>query len=119
MALRKPESVDECIYFTQRSLDGGKGSIMVWVFRQTCPKCKKAVMGKPRVNGKVKTRASQYVCPSCGHIVEKQAYEDSLVACAEYKCPNCGNSGDAQTQYKRRNIEGVKTLRFACGFLAR
>ncbi|MBI3037092.1 hypothetical protein HYY73_05085 [Candidatus Woesearchaeota archaeon] len=116
MALRQPESMDECVYFTQRSLEGGKGSVKVWVFKQACPKCKKAVMGKPRDSkGKVKTRASEYVCPSCGHSVEKKAYEDSLTATAEYKCPSCGGSGEAQIPYKRKNIEGIPTLRFQCG----
>ena len=97
MTLRQPESMDECVYFTRRSLEGGKGSVMMWVFRQTCPKCKKAVMSKPRgSNGKVKTRAKEYVCPSCGNVVELQAYEDSLTANAEYKCPSCRSGGEAQ-----------------------
>ncbi|HLD97197.1 MAG TPA: hypothetical protein VI934_02540 [Candidatus Nanoarchaeia archaeon] len=116
MALKQPESMDECVYFTQRSLEGGKGSVKVWVFRQTCPKCRKAVMGKPRgSNGKVKTRAEEYACPSCGNVVEKQAYEDSLTANAEYQCPACGSSGEAQVPFKRKNIEGIPTLRFQCG----
>ena len=115
MALKKPESADECVYFTQRSLDQGKGSAMVWVFKQACPKCKKAIMGKPRdKKGKVLIRAKEYVCPSCGYTVEKQAYEDSLTANAEYKCPACGSSGEAQVPYKRKNIEGIPTLRFQC-----
>ena len=116
MALKQPESMDECVYFTQRSLEDGKGSVKVWVFRQTCPKCKKAVMGKPRDSkGKVKTRAAEYACPGCGHVVEKQEYEDSLTANADYKCPGCGSSGEAQIPYKRKNIEGIPTLRFQCG----
>ncbi len=116
MPFRKPESMDECVYFTQRSLDNGKGEIMAWVFREDCPKCGKAKMGKPRDSrGKVKMRAKEYACPACSHAVEKQAYEDSLVAFAEYKCPSCGSSGEAKTLFKRRNIGGVQTLRFACG----
>ena len=115
MALRQPESMDECVYFSQRFLDAGKGYVKVWVFKQTCPKCKKAIMGKPRDSkGKVKTRANEYVCPSCGYTVEKQAYEDSSTANAEYKCPSCGHSGEAQIPYKRKNIEGIPTLRFQC-----
>ena len=119
MALRQPESMDECVYFTNRSLADAKGnsigSVMVWVFKQTCPKCKKATMGKPRdKKGKVLTRAIEFVCPSCSYTVEKQAYEDSLTANAEYKCPACGNAGEAQVPYKRKNIEGIPTLRFQC-----
>lgn len=115
MSLRKPESMDECIYFTQRSLHDGKGEIMAWVFRQHCPKCGKAKMGKPRDSrGKVKLRAMEYACPACGHKIEKQAYEDSLFAFADYKCPHCGSSGEAKASFKRKNIDGVQTLRFTC-----
>lgn len=115
MPLKQPESMDECVYFTQRSLENGKGSVKVWVFKQTCPKCRKAIMGKPRDSkGKVKTRAKEFVCPSCSYTVEKQAYEESLTANAEYKCPSCGHSGEAQISYKRKNIEGIPTLRFQC-----
>lgn len=116
MSLRQPESMDECVYFTQRSLAGGKGSVKVWVFRQTCPKCRKEMMGKPKdKKGKVLVRAKEYACPSCGHRVEKQAYEDSLTANAEYGCPSCGNGGESQIPFKRKNVEGVPTLCFACG----
>lgn len=111
--LKKPEGMDECIYFTQR--DVGKGEATVWVLRQLCPKCKKALMSKPRDSkGKVKTRANEYVCPKCSYKVEKQAYEDSLMASAEYKCPSCGSEGETQTPYKRKNIDGIPTLRFQC-----
>lgn len=116
MPLKQPESMDELVYFTNRSLAGGKGSAKVWVFKQACPKCRKAEMGKPRdSNGKVKTRAKEYVCPSCGYTVEKQAFEDSLTANAEYTCPACGSSGESQILFKRKNIEGIPTLRFQCG----
>jgi predicted RNA-binding Zn-ribbon protein involved in translation (DUF1610 family) len=115
MPMRKPESMDECVYFTQRSLDNVNGEIMAWVFRETCPKCGKEKMGKPRDSkGKVKMRAKEYACPSCGYSVEKQAYEDSLMAYAEYTCPSCKGKGEARTNYKRKNIEGVPTLRFSC-----
>ena len=111
--LKKPESMDECVYFTQR--DVGKGEATVWVLKEQCPKCRKAQMGKPRdAKGKVKTRATEYVCPSCKYAVAKQAYEDSLTASAEYKCPSCGSEGEAQIPFKRKNIEGIPTLRFQC-----
>ena len=115
MALRQPESMDECVYFTQRFLDRGKGSVKVWVFKQVCPKCKKAIMGKARdKKGKVLTRANEFVCPSCSYTVEKQVYEESLTANAEYKCPSCSSSGEAQIPFKRKNSEGIPTLRFQC-----
>lgn len=116
MALRQPGSMDECVYFTQRSLEDGKGSVKVWVFKQSCPKCKKAIMGKPRDSkGKVLVRAKGFVCPGCGYTVEKKAYEESLTADAGYKCPACGSSGEAQIPFRRKNIEGIPTLRFQCG----
>ena len=119
MALRKPESMDDCVYFSQRSLNNDKGEssgeIMTWVFRETCGKCGKERMGKPRdSNGKVKIRAKEYVCPSCGFSIAKQDYEDSLVAYAEYKCCHCGDSGETRTPFKRKNINGIQTLRFSC-----
>ena len=113
MTLRQPESMDELVYFTNRTL--GKGSVRVWVFKQTCPKCRKAIMGKPRDSkGKVKTRAKEFTCPACGYTVEKQAYEESLTANADYTCPSCGSSGELEAPFKRKNIEGVPTLRFQC-----
>lgn len=115
MPIRKPESMDECVYFTQRSLDNDNGEIMAWVFKGDCPKCGKEKMGKPRDSkGKVKMRAKEYACPACNYSVEKQAYEDSLMAFAEYTCPSCKSKGEAQTNFKRKNIDGVPTLRFAC-----
>ncbi len=115
MALKQPESMDECIYFTQRSLENGKGSVRVWVFKQACPECRKAIMGKPRdKKGKVRVRAKEYVCPGCGYTLEKKAYEESSTANAEYTCPACGHSGEAQAPFKRKSIEGIPTLRFQC-----
>lgn len=113
MALQKPESMEELVYFTCRDI--GAGEATVWVFRETCPKCEKAVMGKPKdKKGKVKRKAEEYACPECSYSVEKQAYEDGLVANIEYKCPSCGFSGELQVPFKRKNIEGVLTLRFQC-----
>lgn len=113
MALKQPESMDELVYYTDRDVD--KGSIRVWVFRQKCPKCGKAIMSKPvDAKGKVKIRASEYVCRSCGYTVGKSEYEDTLTANAEYKCPKCLSPGEAQIPFKRKNIEGVLTLRVNC-----
>jgi len=113
MVLKQPESMEELVYFTNRSI--GSGSARVWVFRQLCPKCKKVEMGKPRdKKGKVQIRAKEYICPNCGYTVEKQAYEDSLTASIEYKCPSCGNAGEIQVPFKRKNVEGVQALRFQC-----
>ena len=119
MSFKKPESMDECVYFSQRSLNNEKGEpsgeITTWIFREMCRKCGKEKMGKPRgSNGKVKIRANEYVCPSCGLSIEKKAYEDSLIAYAEYVCCYCGSSGETQIPFQRQNIDGVQTLRFNC-----
>ncbi len=110
--LKKPASMDECVYYTLRDI--GKGEITVWVFRQLCPKCKKSLMGKPTDKGKVKVRAKEYICPSCGYTVEKEEYEETLTANAEYTCPECGARGEAQIPFKRKSVEGTKALRFVC-----
>ena len=114
MALKQPESMDECVYFTRRAV--GKGFVMCWVFREKCPKCGKAEMGKPRdpKTGGVKIRAKEYVCPECNHTVEKVEYEDTLTANVAYTCPHCGHKGETQIPFKRKSFEGVKALVFQC-----
>ncbi len=113
MALRRPESMEELVYHTFR--DVGEGEITVWVFRETCPKCKKSLMGKPKnKQGKAMARAKEYVCPSCGFSIEKSEYENSLVANIEYTCPGCKSKGEMQVPFKRKNIDGVLTLRVQC-----
>lgn len=114
MALQQPESVEECVYFTRRTI--GNGKVMVWVFKQKCPACGKGVMGKPRdEKGKVSIRAKEYVCPECGHSVEKTECEESLTANVSYTCPHCRYEGEAQAPFKRKSIKGVQALRVQCG----
>ena len=113
MALEVPESMDELVYFTNRSLDSGK--VMLWIRRQDCPSCGKAKMGKPvGKDGKVKIRAKEYVCPGCGYTVEKSAYEETLPAEALYTCPSCGKKGEHSGPFKWKSIQGVKTYQFQC-----
>ena len=107
-----PESMDEVVYFTQRSI--GKGEATVWVYKGKCPKCG-AIMGKPKDRkGKVLIRAKQYVCPKCGFSAEKVVYEESLTANCLYTCPACGAKGETTAQFKRKKIDGIDTLRFKC-----
>jgi DNA-directed RNA polymerase subunit RPC12/RpoP len=114
MALKQPESMDECVYFTRRTVD--KGHIMCWVFKEKCPKCGKAMMGKPRdpKTGDVKIRAKEYVCPQCSYTVPKQEYEETLTANIAYTCPHCQNKAETQIPFKRKTFEGVKALVFQC-----
>jgi ssDNA-binding Zn-finger/Zn-ribbon topoisomerase 1 len=88
---------------------------MCWVFKEKCPKCGKAEMGKPKgKDGKVKIRAKEYVCPACNHTVEKMEYEDTLTANIAYTCPHCSNKGETTIPFKRKSFEGVKALVFLC-----
>ncbi len=119
MALKMPESMDECVYFTRRS----QPHVVAWVFREKCPKCKKALMGKPKdSSGKVKIRAKEYVCPECGYTMEKGAYEDTLTANIQFTCPKCGFSGEHQMPFRRKKIrifdeeEGKETMADALVF---
>ncbi len=112
MALQIPDSMDEIVYFTNRTIDNGKA--VVWVQKQDCPKCKKAKMGKPAEDGHVKIRAKEYVCPACKYTVEKTAYEEGLTAYAIYTCPSCEYQGEYTGIFKRKNIEGALTFRFPC-----
>lgn len=114
----EPESMDELVYFTNRSLgEAGEGYIICWVKREKCPKCKVGMMAKPKdpKTGKPKIRATEYVCPECSFSMEKKAHEASLKAQANYKCPECGNENCAEVPFTRKKIQGVDTLRFNCG----
>lgn len=112
MTLRMPQSMDECLYFSNRSVDNGQ--VTAWVYRKTCPKCKKVQMGKPVEKGKVKTRADKYVCPNCNFTEEKKVHEESLTLEAKYTCPKCGKEGEGTTEYKRKNFQGVPAYLIEC-----
>ncbi|MGV8141274.1 MAG: hypothetical protein ACP5NW_02415 [Candidatus Woesearchaeota archaeon] len=113
--LVEPKSMEECVYFTNRMIgEKFNGQARCWVFRQQCPKCKKAFMGKPVVDGKAKIRALEYVCPNCKYTVDKQTYEDTLTANVDYTCPACQFHGGIALPFKRKRVEGVLTLRFPC-----
>ena len=113
MTLKEPKSMEECVYFTNRTI--GKGKATAWVCKEMCPKCKKVLMGKPRdKSGKVRIRAKEYVCQSCGFTIGKQEFEDTLTANISYICPNCSFKGEAQIPFKRKKIDGIDTLRLQC-----
>ena len=113
MALKKPASVEECVYFTNRTFDSGRA--MAWVFRKQCPKCKKDVLRKPSTkSGKPDKKSPIYACKSCRYEEKNEEVENSLVINVEYKCPHCGNEGETTTEYKRKTFEGVPSLVFEC-----
>ncbi|MBN2421353.1 hypothetical protein JXB27_03690 [Candidatus Woesearchaeota archaeon] len=115
MVLKFPNSMDECLYFSRRTI-GEKGRVTAWVFKMQCPKCKKGVMGKPKdeKTGRPKIRATEYVCDSCGYSEEKAAHQEKLVMNVQYTCPFCGNEGEATTAYKLKSFDGMKAYVFEC-----
>ena len=117
--------MDDLIYFTSRGI-GKKGHAKAWVYKQPCPKCKKAKMGKPvGKDGSVKIRAKEYVCPACAYTAEKQAYEETLTCEVKYTCPTCSKTGEAAVPYKRKKVKlldeetgketAAESVRFPCG----
>lgn len=113
--LVEPKSMEECVYFTNRAIgENLTGMVKCWVFREKCPKCNKGMMGKPIVDGKIKIRANEYICPICGYSEDKRSYEEKLTANVDYICPECKYHGQKQLPFKRKTIAGVKTLRFNC-----
>ena len=131
MAFKKPASMEECVYFTNRTIDSGRA--MAWVFRKECPKCKKGVMDKPlkptkikdfrgaknpadflAKGGKFDKKADYYICNSCGCQESNEQVESSLIINIEYKCPHCGNEGETTTEYRRKSFEGVPAYIFEC-----
>ena len=112
MAVKEPESMEDVIYFTRRSI--GDGKVMAWVYKKECPQCHKAKMGKPVDKGHVKIRAKEYVCPECGFTEEKKQHEESLTVEAKYTCPHCGKEGEATTECKRKSFEGVQAYVIEC-----
>jgi len=112
--MEMPNSMDECCYFTNRTIEGGKGKVIAWVLKEDCPECGKAKMGKPVEKGKVKIRAKEYVCPECNYTVSKEEYEPTLTVNIQYTCPHCGKSGETTTEYKRKSFQGVPSYVFTC-----
>ena len=113
MALKKPENVEECIYFTNRVI--GSGRATAWVFRKQCPKCKKDAMKKPSTkSGKPDKKSPVYVCKSCRYEEKNEDVEKDLVVNIEYKCPHCGNESETISKYERKTFEGVPSYVFEC-----
>lgn len=106
--------MDECTYFTRRA--AGKGKAIAWVFRKTCEKCKKGMMGKPldEKTGRAKIRALEYACHECGYSVEKQEYEATLTCNIQYVCDGCNASGETTAPFKRKVFDGVPAIVFSC-----
>lgn len=96
----------ECVYYTDRDVGNG-GSVRAWVLKENCPKCGKALMGKPRnpKTGKPKLRSEEYQCPECGYTVPKQEYEETLTVNIQYTCPHCKHQDQTTTPFKRKKVQ--------------
>ena len=105
MALREPESMDECVYFTNRATE--KCKVRAWVFREQCPKCGKGLMGKPKDSktGRAKIRAEEYECPECKYNVSKDEYENTLTVNIQYTCPKCNSSDEISAPFQLKKIQ--------------
>jgi hypothetical protein len=113
MGLKMPDSVEECVYFTNRTI--GTGRAMAWVFRKECPKCKKGVLGKPiKKTGAIDKKSETCVCSSCGYTEPTEQAESGLTLNVDYKCPYCGNEGQTTAKYERKVFEGVPSYIFEC-----
>ena len=106
--------MDDLIYFTNRTVEDGKGKIKAWVHKKMCSECGKAKMGKPVVKGKVKIRAKEYICPDCRFTEEKLEHEETLNLEAKCLCPSCNKEGEGTTIYKRKSFMGVKAYVLDC-----
>jgi len=113
MELKKPNSMEECLYFTNRSI--GEGYAEAWVYRKECPKCNKDRLGKPiKKNGKPDKKSPYFECPSCKYQEPNEETESDLRVEIEYQCPHCKNKGMTTTECKRSNFEGVPAYIFVC-----
>jgi predicted RNA-binding Zn-ribbon protein involved in translation (DUF1610 family) len=114
MSLKVPDSMEECLYFTNRAI--GEGFAKAWVYRGLCPKCNTQTIGKPiKKNGKVDKKAEVYECSTCKYQESNEEAEAKLKVEIQYECPHCGNEGEATTEYKRKVFEGVPSYVFECG----
>lgn len=110
-----PNSAEECIYFSNRTIFE-KGKAIAFVLRSDCPECGKAKMGKPinEKTGTAKIRAKEYVCPKCAYTVSKEEFEPAQTMNIMYTCPFCEHKGEATTIYKRKSYKGVQAYVFEC-----
>lgn len=114
MEWKEPNSMDECLYFTNRE-DATVGKIRAWTFKLECPSCHKGVMGKPvdSKTGRPKIRSTEYVCNECGYTEEKAEHETKCTVMIDYEHV-CGHKGHATTEYKRKSWQGVPSYIFVC-----
>ena len=113
MSLKSPGSMEECLYFTNRSI--GEGYAKAWAYRKECPKCKKGRLWKPiKKNGKIDKKSAYYECKECKYQESNEEVEKNLSLEIQYKCPHCNFEGETTAEYQRKSFEGVKSYTFQC-----
>lgn len=111
--LKKPESMEECVYFTNRTIDSGRA--MAWVYRKKCIKCNEGSMDKPlKKDGKKDKKAPNYICNKCDNQESNEEVEKDLKVEVDYKCPHCSFEGETTTEYVRKTFQGAKSFVFVC-----
>ena len=110
--MRKPESMDECVYFTRREL--GEGKATAWVFKKKCDKCDGLLIKPLTKTGKPDKKATIYVCNKCNSEEDNESVESQLVVNIEYTCPHCKHESQATTEFKRKSFKGVPSFVFEC-----
>lgn len=111
--LKKPESMEECIYFTNRTFDTGRA--MAWVYKKKCTKCNDGVMIKPlKKNGKPDKKSLIFVCDKCNIEESNEDVEKDLKLEVDFRCPHCQFEGQTTTEYIRKSFQGVKSFIFTC-----
>ncbi|MFT4326129.1 MAG: hypothetical protein ACMXYK_01370 [Candidatus Woesearchaeota archaeon] len=115
MDLTLPKSMDEVYYFTNRIFKEG-GKAKAWAYKISCPKCKEGVMSKPTDSktGKIKLRATEYVCNNCDNTMSKSEVEEIATLQSIYTCPACGKEGTYEGPYKRKSFKGVQSYVVVC-----
>ncbi|OVE74809.1 hypothetical protein BVX95_01055 [archaeon D22] len=115
MAKELPKSMNECVYFSNRSLENG-GKVKAWARKVPCPECSNGLMGKPvdPKTKKPKIRATEYECQECGFTEEKKEHETRLKVEALYTCPACNKEGEGEAPYKRKKWKGVDAYVIVC-----
>ncbi|MDP6641851.1 MAG: hypothetical protein QGF74_00515 [Candidatus Nanoarchaeia archaeon] len=103
--MREPTSMDECVYHTIQTI--GKGKARLWVLRENCLECGKALMSKPKdpKTGRFKTRSKEYICSECGHTEDIEEYAEKLNASIQYTCPKCEHKGELEVPFKRKKTK--------------
>ncbi|MFT4311988.1 MAG: hypothetical protein ACMXYF_02060 [Candidatus Woesearchaeota archaeon] len=111
MALNEPTSMEDLLYFTNRTLENG-GWAKAWVYRPEAPSGK-GKLGKPKdpKTGKTKVRSTVYVDDD-GNEYPKSEIDPTLLLEIKYRSPFTGEEGETTVPFKRKKYKGVDAFVF-------